>query len=331
MIGQDYNAARIRPGMAGGHYESYFQRANHPQRPLAFWIRYTAFVPAGAPERALGELWAVFLDGENGRRIAAKTEVSLSECSFDPARLAVRIGEATLEDGRLRGAAGKGAGAIAWDLSWSGGTPPLFLLPPNLYATALPRAKSLVGVPMACYSGSVSVGGESHRIDQWVGSQNHNWGSRHTDRYAYGQVCGFDNAPESFLEVATGRIRFGPLWSPWMTPLVLRHEGREYALTSVAQAVLRARAEYGCFDWTFSSRSKEVHIEGHIHAPATAFVGLRYYNPPGGDKHCLNSKIAACRLVVSRPGGEVQVLETRHRAAFEILTDSSDHGVEISA
>ncbi len=44
-----WNACRFVPGDAGGHYESYFQRANHPSRPLAFWIRYTVFSPAGRP------------------------------------------------------------------------------------------------------------------------------------------------------------------------------------------------------------------------------------------------------------------------------------------
>ena len=42
-----------------GHYESWFQRANHPSRPLAFWIRYTIFCPARPPGgcrgRAVGD------------------------------------------------------------------------------------------------------------------------------------------------------------------------------------------------------------------------------------------------------------------------------------
>ena len=38
------------PTTRDGHYESFFQRANHPSRPLAFWIRYTALIPRGAPD-----------------------------------------------------------------------------------------------------------------------------------------------------------------------------------------------------------------------------------------------------------------------------------------
>ena len=36
-------------GQPQGHYESFFQRANHPTRPLAFWIRYTLFSPHAHP------------------------------------------------------------------------------------------------------------------------------------------------------------------------------------------------------------------------------------------------------------------------------------------
>jgi len=59
------NAARFVPGQRDGHYESFYQRANHPTRPLAFWIRYTMVRPARRPEAAIGELWAMFFNGED--------------------------------------------------------------------------------------------------------------------------------------------------------------------------------------------------------------------------------------------------------------------------
>ena len=53
---QGVNHTRYRPGQKAGHYESFFQRANHPSRPFAFWIRHTLFSPHRRPEDALGEL-----------------------------------------------------------------------------------------------------------------------------------------------------------------------------------------------------------------------------------------------------------------------------------
>ena len=328
-IARDFNQGRYQPGTAAGFYESYFQRANHPTRPQAFWIRYTIFSPKGRPEGAIGELWAVWFDGETGRHVVAKTEVPAGQFEFARDGLNARIGSARLAPGQLKGGAESRGHRIDWDLGFSGNAAPLFLFAPELYDKPLPKAKSLVGLPMARYRGTLTVDGQAIAIDDWVGSQNHNWGAKHTDRYAWGQVAGFDNAPDSFLEVATGQIKIGPFWTPRLTPLVLRHGGEEYALRTIGQALRRARGRFGYFHWNFGSHGDGVEIEGRISASKEAFVGLRYYNPPGGEKWCLNSKLAACQLVLKRGGRADEVLETRHRAAFEILTDDLAHGVEI--
>jgi hypothetical protein len=329
-----WNACRFDPAAPAGHYESYFQRANHPTRPLAWWIRYTVFCPRGQPDQAVGELWAIWFDGERDVIAAAKQVVPWSRCSFDGARLGVQIGEATLDDGGLRGAASGGAHALAWDLRYSSPEPPLLLLPANLYAGGFPKAKALTGSPNAAFTGTVTVDGEAHAIDGWVGSQCHNWGARHTDRYAWGQVAGFDEAPDAFLECATAQLKLGPLWTPPMTLLVLRVDGEQLALNSLWQA---ARAEGrvsplsgAALEWRLASRRAGVEVEARFSAPRAAFVGLAYGNPPGGVKTCLNSKLARCELTLRRPGRAPRTL-TSARAAFEILTDARDHGVPVVA
>lgn len=325
------NACRFDPARRVGHYESYFQRANHPTRPLAFWIRYTIFCPKDQSERAVGELWAIWFDGERGAITAVKEVVPWSRCRFDGRRLAVEVGEATLDPAGLRGVATTDGRTIAWELAYASPEPPLLLLPANLYDGGFPKAKSLVGSPLAVFTGTITVGGEAQEIDGWVGSQNHNWGSRHTDRYAWGQVAGFDGAPDSFLECATARLRVGPLWTPPLTLLVLRVGGEQIALNSLVQAV-RARGEVSAsgpeFVWTIASRRRGVEVEARISAPREAFVGLTYGNPPGGAKTCLNSKIAACELTLRRPGRAALVLRSG-RAAFEVLTDEAGHGVPV--
>jgi hypothetical protein len=318
--------AVYRPGQAGGHYESFYQRANHPDRPLAFWIRYTIFAPAGDPDAAVGELWAVAFDGETGEHAVAKREFPIAECHFARDRFAVRIGAAELGPERLAGAAGD----IAWDLGYDGDEPPVLLLPARLYSAGFPKAKSLVPLPLARYRGSYSVAGRTVDVNGWLGSQNHNWGSRHTDRYAFGQVAGFDGRPDCFLEIATAKATVaGPIRTPWITTLVLREGDTEHSLVSPRQS-LRARATYGYFHWDFASRGDGVEIEGRISADAGAFVGLRYGNPPGGSKYCLNTKIATADLTV-RSGGSQRSLHARNRALFEILTDDTDHGIAIRA
>jgi hypothetical protein len=318
-------------GQPEGHYESFFLRANHLDRPLAFWIRYTLFSPKGLPENAIGELWAVFFNGETGRHLAVKQELPFSQCLFSPADFNVRVGEATLDGASLQGAVQMGERAIAWDLSYRGEADPLLLLPLRLYQARFPAAKSLVGMPLARFKGRLTLNGESMEIADWIGSQNHNWGRRHTDRYAWGQVAGFDNHPESFLEVATAKLKLGPIWTPPITPIVLRHKGQEYAFNGLFQSV-RAHGAFDYFTWSFRSRTRQAEIEGSIIAPREAFVGLSYLNPPGGTKHCLNTKIASCHVQIKdNARGTTESLETHSHAAFEILTDYRAHGIPIAA
>ncbi len=325
------NHTRFVPGQRAGHYESFYQRANHPTRPLAFWIRYTVFSPKGRPDAAIGELWAIFFDGETGQHVVAKEEHPISACDFDRTRLGARVRDSVLEPGALTGACSGPAGSIGWDLTYQGGAPPIYLLPQRMYDGAFPKAKSLVGHPLATYRGRLEVDGRRVDVDGWVGSQNHNWGSQHTDHYAFAQVAGFDNAPGSFLEVVSAQVKVGPVRTPMLTFLVLRHAGREHSMVSMRDA-LRATASFDYFSWDFLTSSPEVAISGHVTAPAGAFVGLNYYNPPGGIKHCLNTKIGSCELAVTdRATGRRDLLRTEHRALFEILTDDRSHGIPIRA
>jgi len=324
----DWNGCRYQRGSTKGHYESWFQRANHPTRSLAFWVRYTIFSPKGNPGAAVGELWAVYFDGEANTIKAVKEVLPLNDCEFASTGLHHRIATSTLDAASLKGEA-KGQGhELRWDLRYTSPNPHLLFLPKRLYAVPFPKAKALVGSPLAVYDGTLKVDGEEIAIDGWIGSQNHNWGVKHTDRYAWGQVSGFENAPDAFFEVATARVKLGPIWTPWMTLMVLRVGGEEYRLNSIPQAI-RADGEYGFFHWTFSSKTRRATIKGSISASADAFVGLPYDNPPGGRKTCLNSKIASCKLTLQRPGQAPLSLNSPHRAAFEILTDAKDHGVAV--
>src|SRR5215470_7378746 len=91
---RDANRTRYRPDQSAGHYESFFLRANHPERPLAFWIRYTIFSPRARPGDAVGELWAIYFDGETGEHVAARSETPLKRCEFSQRGVGVGIGSA---------------------------------------------------------------------------------------------------------------------------------------------------------------------------------------------------------------------------------------------
>ena len=171
-------------------------------------------------------------------------------------------------------------------------------------------------------------------VESWQGSENHNWGSKHTDEYAWGQVAGFDAHPDTFLEAITARIRLGPFWSPWLTLACLRHAGRNYNFNRLGQALSASSSiRFGGdqdFTWEFLAGKGDERLKVVIAAPRRHFIGLNYYNPPGGSHTCLNSKIARCTLHLVSPDESVELV-TMHRAAFEILTDRQDHGVPVMA
>ena len=332
---QAWNAARFRPEAAQqgvGHYESWFQRANHPTEPRAFWIRYTIFAPDEG--EALGELWAIWFDatGPSPRIVAVREAHPLGDCTFSPHGLDAQVQLSTLREGALQGQASHDGHTVAWDLTYASAEAPLLMLPEARYASGFPKAKALVGAPLARFDGTLAVDGQQVAIDGWLGSQNHNWGRQHTDDYAWGQVAGFDDAPDAFLECATARVRVGPaplrVWSPRFTMVNLRVAGETYALNGLWKGAT-ASGRYRFFRWAFDSRQAGVRIRGTIEAPREAFVGLTYGNPPGGTKTCLNSKIASCTLTLTRPDHPPLELRTQNRAAFEILTDRTNHGVPI--
>ncbi|MBW2595049.1 MAG: hypothetical protein JRC93_03590 [Deltaproteobacteria bacterium] len=334
LLDESINFTRYRKGQKKGHYESFFLRANHPEEPLAFWIRYTIFSPENRPDDAIGEIWAAYFNGNTKEHTAVKKEFPLSDCLFKENDFNIRVGEASLDSRNAKGMSSSGENSIGWDLDYSGNESPLLLLPPKFYNRSFPKAKSLVGLPMAVFNGLITVNGMEIPIENWVGSQNHNWGQKHTDHYAWGQVAGFDNDPESFFEIGTARLKMGPVWTPFMTVMVLRKGGREYRLNNMVQS-LRAKGSFDYFSWRFMSEDETVRVEGDISALPHYFVGFNYYNPPGGIKHCLNTKIASCRLYITNKKGtngkKTEILETRFRAAFEILTDDRGHGIRIHA
>jgi len=321
------NRARLDGRAAAGHYESWFARANHPTRPLAFWIRYTLLVPKGRREDAVAEVWAIWFDGESGRHVALKETLPLARATFSTHELDVRIGLSSLDQHHLEGRARGGGHTLRWQLTYAGDDAPLLLLDRHWYRRDFPKAKALVAMPNAQFFGSVAIDGVAVPIDGWVGSQNHNWGRAHTDRYAWGQVAGFDGAPHSFLECATAWLKVGGVPLPASTVLVLRADGREWTFNRLAASMLRSSARLAGTTWELAARSARARVTARFEAAASAFVGLRYGDPPGGTKQCVNSKIASCVVTITPKGEAPMTLVSRQRAAFEILGDRLPDGL----
>ncbi len=323
----DAFGCRYDPSSRAGHYESYFIRANHSSKAQAFWIRYTLFAAKGGNQAPYGELWAIYFDGTTN--VVCRETVAIDQCEVAKHGLSVTMGDASLiadtihkdtaHKGHAKGSSKTDGNKISWQLDYEGDSQPLLFLPENYYQRSLPKAKSVVGSPNVNFNGGLTIGSNVIEVKNWQGSVNHNWGPKHTDRYAWGQVAGFDNFPDSFLEIVTARVKIGPVLSPALTILVLRIVDREYALNTFWHG-MKAKAHYNNFTWQFATKQHNVAIEGNISAAKNCFARLLYPNPPGDTNYCYNSKIAQCELQVMEVGKPKLTLTTAHRAAFEILT-----------
>jgi hypothetical protein len=318
----------------GGHYESWFLRGHHPTRPLAFWIRYTVtrFQKTG---EVRAERFGIYFDGERKRHIAVRETEPIARCAFVPRGLDVSIGDSSLMANRAVGSVSmlgrpgerpsEGPGdrpseghEIRWDLRWEDGLGPILLLPERLYSGGFPKAKSLVIDANVRFSGRLEVDDDIVDLDGWMGSVNHNWGSRHTDEYAWGQVTGFDGEASTYLEVASARLRVGGMLTPAMTPIVLVYRGQRYAMNALHTVF--GRASLHGLRWVFRARTREVDLVGVMSAKPIDVVTLDYLDPSGETKLCINTKLARCELRLVF-GGEERRLVTSDGAAFEVFVD----------
>ncbi len=295
------------------YYESRFLRANAPDGSRAIWLRETLLLPTSGA--ACADVWVMVFDPAGHR--AHRQSYPVADATFGDDPWAVRIGPTSLDDAS---AAGTVPGHGYWELTITpGGQQPVRVLSERAYRARIPTAKTLVRHPQARVDGRLLLDGADLAIDGWTGSVNHNWGTRHTPAYAYGQVCAFDDAPDTTLEIVTARAALGRVLLPGVTLFVLRHAGLEFAVRSISGS-LQTHGRYRPFTWTFGARLGEQMIEGEITTVPADVIGLTYPDTHGGTRYCYNSSLARCRIQLAGRGFTRTELTSR-QAMFEILTD----------
>jgi hypothetical protein len=298
-----------------GHYESFYLKLCHPSEPLGAWIRYTVHKRPGTPPT--GSLWFTLFRSDGPR--AAKLTVPAPETGEDDW---IRVGEASLEPGAATGSISTEA---AWELRFEGGEAPLFHLPrPWMYTSRLPRTKLLTPLPAARFDGALSVDGRSVPVDGWRGMVGHNWGAQHAERWIWLHGVNDDG---DWLDAAIGKVRVGPLTTPWVANGALSLAGERHALGGLGRRVEVDESPDSC---AFLLPGKGMRVRGTVSAPRGRFVGWLYADPDGGEHHALNCSIADMRLVVERPGERRRwELTVDGGAAYELGMREHDHGMEI--
>ena len=311
------------------YYESRFIRANHPELPQALWLRETLLLPTtGEP---VADVWVMSFDPDGAGNRALKQPYPIDAAVYTYDDWTARIGATRIDDHSAEGVVTGGAGSARWDLRIiPGPEEPVKLLTDRAYEARFPTAKTMVRHPMAHFEGLLELDGVRVVVDGWTGGVNHNFGRRHTPAYAFGQVCGFDNAPGSTLEIVTARAAIGPFLTPTATLFVFRHAGQEFAVRSIAGS-LQTHGRYRPFSWSFGARIGGQMIEGQIIAEPNEVIGLTYTDTDGGSKFCYNSAVATCRMQVAGKAFERAELVATRRVMFEILSGTRYEAVPLLA
>lgn len=318
-----WNATRYRGHSPRGHSESYFLKLNDPRGERALWLKVTILARVGAP--AVAETWAVAF--ERGRPpVAAKEVVPWSSASFSTERLEIRAARVSLRDGRAEGAVSTGGHELAWALDFTTDVDPLVPFPSEkMYSDRAPYWKYVSPHPDSVFRGEYSVDGAAVAVDGWRGMQGHNWGRRHTERYAWGHCNQWRDAEELVFEGASGQPRVGPVLVPTVSMFFVWHRGVRYAFNE-GRGLLGNRGSFDFRRWEFSARTELASVSGELVAMPSQIAGLMYENPDGAMTYCLNSKIAEARLRLEVKG-RAPLVATSNAAAFEVGTRDPSHGV----
>jgi len=321
------NEPRFQTGT--DHVESWFMRANHPTEPKALWLKATIF--SESAERgggAVAEAWCSLFDATDGkdRALGFKETIPYAEAMFsggDPLKLGV--GTCTFDlDPYCGGSAGK-LGDFEYDLRWERLPGPLgdaqCMLPTRkMVDFAVPKNKLLTPAPALMFNGWVKWGGETWKVDRWIGMQGHNWGPAHSPEYAWGQCNFTDSNGDVFctVEGASGRIVVGGRTSPILSLMTIRRGDREYRFNKLVD-LWNQEAHIAFPQWSLKMKGRDGEALLTMKANPARMVCLGYMNPGGNLSYCLNSKLAEVTLRVNPVNEDAFTCYSKHGGALEFL------------
>ena len=309
-----------------GHYESFYLKASAPGGGRSIWLRHTTHQRPG--ESVQGSLWLTVFDAEAPGPRATKATFPAAEVSA-PDGAYIQIGDALLGPDSAKGTIAGDAPSASWDLTFSGDAEPLRHLPhERMYTAKLPRTKMLSPHPYATFSGSVEIGGEAVELDGWPGMVGHNWGAEHAERWTWIQASNLGGNPGDYLDIAAGRIKIGPMTTPWIANGRLVLGGEPYILGGIGKAY-GTEVEESSDGCTFTFPGKNVNVKGRVSAPQKDFVAWIYADPAGPEHNALNCSIADIELKVERPNERHARVEVAGAAVYELGTRDTDHGVPL--
>jgi hypothetical protein len=313
-------------GHQSGHYESFYLKAARPTGGQGVWIRHTVHKRPG--EHPAAALWLTLFDADTPGPQATKATFGAGQLSA-PEGAYIRIGDAVLEPGRATGEIETPELQASWDLSFDDPGEALHHLPyERLYEAPLPRTKFLSPYPSARFDGVVTVGGERIEVADWPGMIGHNWGAEHAERWVWIQGADLGGQRGSYLDLAAGRIKIGPMTTPWVANGMLHIDGSGHRLGGFDR-ILSTKLDEQPTSCEFQLSGKRVKLRGRVSSEPRNFVAWIYADPKGPEHNTLNCSVADLELEVERGGRQPERLQINGTAAYEIGMRQTDHGIPV--
>jgi hypothetical protein len=312
--------------LGAGHYESFYIKAARSVGGRAIWIRHTVHKPPG--EDPTGSVWVTLFDADAPGPRATKGTFGADELSA-PNGAYIRVDGALLEHGRATGAIETQELNASWDLRFEDAGEAFHHLPyRRLYDASLPRTKLLSPYPSARFDGRLTLGGDEIELDRWPGMIGHNWGAEHAERWVWIQGAFVDGDEPAYLDLAAGRIKLGPVQTPWVANGMLRVGDTEHRLGGLDKLFSTKILEEPT-SCRFQISGKGVRVRGRVGSEPHNFVAWVYADPKGPQHNTLNCSIADLELEVERDGAPPRRLQLAGAAAYEIGMRDTDHGIPL--
>lgn len=319
------------PGIdaARPHYESFYLKASDPRGGRAVWLRHTVQHRRG--EEPTGALWLTLFDQAKGAPLALKLTQQRGASVPDGAY--IQVADAVLAPGRAVGRMHVDGVEASWDLAYTPGDDALWHLPASFfYSAPLPKTKLLSPHPHAQWTGTVRLGDVDFQLESWPGMVGHNWGSEHAERWIWlhGDPFSEDGSARSgtWLDMSFGRLKIGPVLTPWVGNGMLCLEGERIRLGGLP-AVRNTSVTETPTTLEFSVPGKGVEVRGRAHQPDGAAVAWAYADPDGSWHNAVNCSRATLELEVRQAGRPVRTLLCEGAAAYELGMRETDHGVPL--
>lgn len=187
-------------------------------------------------------------------------------------------------DGLLDGRAGE----LAWDLSWTDATRPLWTFPRLAWERELLPGAQVVLAPTAVFTGSLNVGDAAAPVEGWRGGVAHIYGHANAKRWGWIHA---DLGGGDVLEVVTavshkpGLNRLAPL-----AFVRFRLDGKDWPASPLPS--LRMRTTLRPEHWQLQGRIGGRTVLIRVDQPPARCVSLGYIDPDGAAAVCTNTEQA---------------------------------------